>query len=143
MAETITHTYTLSKIMRARQVRYRPFCSDVTRRHWSPDRITVSTFRPDFILRSVSRSFLTFTETSIGMKKYTQIEARAGKGKLKSLTLIHIAQEGEEITTCYLKPDQATFARRQFLHEKWNFWCACQRCASPSELGSFCGGQYT
>jgi len=46
---------------------------------------------------------------------------------------------GEEVTTCYLKPEQATFARRQFLFSKWNFWCTCHRCADPSELGAFCG----
>ena len=50
-------------------------------------------------------------------------------------------QAGEEVTTCYLKPEQATFARRQFLFSKWNFWCTCHRCADPSELGAFCGGR--
>ncbi|XP_023325101.1 protein msta [Eurytemora carolleeae] len=49
-------------------------------------------------------------------------------------------ETGEEISTCYLKPEQATFARRQFLFNKWNFWCSCRRCSDPSELGAFSGG---
>jgi len=46
---------------------------------------------------------------------------------------------GEEITTCYIKPNQATFARRQFLACKWKFWCLCHRCRDPTELGAFTG----
>ncbi len=50
-------------------------------------------------------------------------------------------QAGEEITTSYLKPNQATFIRRHLLFEKWRFWCLCNRCADPSELGSNLGGE--
>jgi len=47
---------------------------------------------------------------------------------------------GEAITTSYLRPDQGTFARRQFLYNKWKFWCECHRCSDPSELGAFSAG---
>jgi hypothetical protein len=53
-----------------------------------------------------------------------------------------LEQAGEEITTSYLKPSQATFVRRHLLHEKWKFWCLCNRCQDPAELGSNIGGRH-
>jgi len=49
-------------------------------------------------------------------------------------------KKGEELTTSYLQPTQATLARRQFLFHTWNFWCSCNRCSDPSEGGANLAG---
>lgn len=49
-------------------------------------------------------------------------------------------RQGEELTTSYIKPTQATLARRQFLYHTWNFWCNCSRCADPTEGGANLAG---
>jgi len=49
-------------------------------------------------------------------------------------------KKGEELTTSYLQPTQATVARRQFLFHTWNFWCSCSRCGDPTEGGANLAG---
>jgi len=49
-------------------------------------------------------------------------------------------QKGEELTTSYLQPTQATLARRPFLFNTWNFWCCCARCRDPTEGGANLAG---
>jgi len=47
---------------------------------------------------------------------------------------------GEEITTQYVAADRPTRTRRMLLRKKWYFWCRCDRCKDPTEMGSLLGG---
>lgn len=48
-------------------------------------------------------------------------------------------KKGEELTTSYIQPTQATATRRQLLNNTWGFWCACSRCRDPTECDSYLG----
>ena len=50
-------------------------------------------------------------------------------------------KKGEELTTSYIQPTQATIARRQFLFHTWHFWCSCLRCRDPTEGGANLAGE--
>ena len=45
-------------------------------------------------------------------------------------------KKGEEITFHYTGGLKGRFIRRKALRDGWYFWCRCDRCSSPSELGS-------
>ena len=46
---------------------------------------------------------------------------------------------GQEIFTTYLKRTQPTDLRRKKLKDGWYFECICERCADPTESGSYVG----
>jgi len=45
--------------------------------------------------------------------------------------------EGTQVTTNYVHLHMGTYLRRERLKENWYFDCVCERCADPSELGTF------
>lgn len=45
--------------------------------------------------------------------------------------------KGQSITLSYAYTLQGTLKRRQHLHDGKFFWCQCERCADPSELGTY------
>ncbi|KAH8304072.1 hypothetical protein KR059_000002, partial [Drosophila kikkawai] len=47
-------------------------------------------------------------------------------------------REREALTLSYAYTLQGTLKRRSFMHEGKLFWCRCERCADPRELGSDC-----
>ncbi|EDV44517.1 uncharacterized protein Dana_GF20287 [Drosophila ananassae] len=47
-------------------------------------------------------------------------------------------REREALTLSYAYTLQGTLKRRSFMHEGKLFWCVCQRCSDPRELGSDC-----
>ncbi|XP_001354556.2 SET domain-containing protein SmydA-8 [Drosophila pseudoobscura] len=47
-------------------------------------------------------------------------------------------REQEALTLSYAYTLQGTLKRRSFMYEGKLFWCRCQRCADPQELGSDC-----
>ncbi|OWR49372.1 hypothetical protein KGM_209725 [Danaus plexippus plexippus] len=65
-------------------------------------------------------------------------------GEDKTLALIatvHIAK-GEEITATYTQPLWGTLDRRKFLKTNKYFDCKCERCADPTEFGTYLGNIY-
>ncbi|XP_023323790.1 protein msta [Eurytemora carolleeae] len=48
--------------------------------------------------------------------------------------------KGSEITTQYLTPLIGTMPRRQKIRKNWFFSCICDRCADPTEKGTFLSG---
>ncbi|XP_030378207.1 SET domain-containing protein SmydA-8 [Scaptodrosophila lebanonensis] len=47
-------------------------------------------------------------------------------------------REHEALTLSYAYTLQGTLKRRDFMHDGKLFWCQCQRCADPRELGTDC-----
>ncbi|KAJ3645799.1 hypothetical protein Zmor_023431 [Zophobas morio] len=45
-------------------------------------------------------------------------------------------QEGDNLSISYTDPLSGTQSRRYFLHETKFFWCRCERCEDPTELGT-------
>ena len=68
---------------------------------------------------------------------------------LKHSLLFFISEKGQVITATYTQPLWSTFNRREHLKMSKCFWCACPRCADPTEFGSYlsalncqlCGGR--
>ena len=64
-------------------------------------------------------------------------------------SLFLISEKGQVITATYTQPLWSTFNRREHLKMSKCFWCACPRCADPTEFGSYlsalncqlCGGR--
>ena len=46
-------------------------------------------------------------------------------------------KSGQEIKTSYIYPDLGSVVRRTQFPTTWYFDCACERCADPTELGTF------
>lgn len=59
-------------------------------------------------------------------------------GTLVLRAVDHIAA-GQVVTTCYTDPQWATMLRQDHLRVSKQFTCTCQRCADPTELGTFMG----
>ena len=47
---------------------------------------------------------------------------------------------GEEISTRYVLPSMEQPTRLEYIKKVWDFICRCDRCQSPSELGSMFSG---
>ena len=45
--------------------------------------------------------------------------------------------QGTEVTNQYVATLKGTALRQTVLMNKWFFQCGCQRCADPTELGSY------
>ena len=47
---------------------------------------------------------------------------------------------GEEVSTRYVLPSMEQPTRLEYIKKVWDFICRCDRCQSPSELGSMFSG---
>ena len=68
-----------------------------------------------------------------------QANSRPSFGKNYAMKVIATddIEQGQEITTSYLEPFHTNIQRRAILLRGKSFECSCQRCADPTEFGTF------
>jgi len=81
------------------------------------------------------RSFLPITSLASHTCTSNSLKDKTTPGWVLTRAKVQI-KKGEEITFHYTGGLKGRLVRRKALRDGWYFWCNCDRCKSPGELGS-------